>query len=140
MARGVKKETRTCYFCKQRGHLRAKCPAALAVIGLVHLCRVDGTLTESFEPPAARSYHQAPAGQNVLPRANAGRGAANNVARPGNASPAAGQAAPGPANVAPGPAHAGRKALTRRNLAWSTEDGHSSSARLCSACSSHMVR
>ncbi|KAF3026303.1 hypothetical protein E8E15_010438 [Penicillium rubens] len=40
---GVKKETRSCYFCKQRGHLRAKCPAALAIMGLVQLCRADGT-------------------------------------------------------------------------------------------------
>ncbi|KAJ5274571.1 hypothetical protein N7497_005174 [Penicillium chrysogenum] len=48
---GVKKETRSCYFCKQRGHLRAKCPAALAIMGLVQLCRADGTLSESFELP-----------------------------------------------------------------------------------------
>ncbi|KAF3021170.1 hypothetical protein E8E15_001424 [Penicillium rubens] len=106
---GVKKETRTCYFCKQRGHLRAKCPAALAIMGLVQLCRADGTLS-------------APAGQNVAPRANAGRGAAENAAGLGNAAPEAAQNAPGPTqngpglvNAARGPTDASRKALTRRN-------------------------
>ncbi|KAJ6156290.1 hypothetical protein N7497_005175 [Penicillium chrysogenum] len=68
-------------------------------MGLVQLCRADGTLSESFEPPAARPRHQAPAGQNV------GRGAAENAAGLGNAGPAAPNDGPHPANNGPGPAN-----------------------------------
>jgi hypothetical protein len=59
----------------------------------------------------------------VAPRANAGRGAAENAAGLGNAAPEAAQNAPGPTqngpglvNAARGPTDASRKALTRRNV------------------------